>query len=265
MKRNPSTSILFSILLFSLTLLIAGSAVADVFIRQVVHTGPVEMGGQTHPARTDTSAAWMGGDRITMITDENRSIIVRADEGKMYMVDHGAKKYAVIPIDFTSFMEEAAAASGEDVDQQQLQATKDAMKQMMGEVKVTVTETEETKKIKEWEAKKYISEISMAMGTSRSEIWATKDIDINYEMLWSASNAMMAILPGFEDMVAKMQQIEGMPIKTISTMTMMGNEMTNESEVLEVLDKPAPEGIYDIPADYAKEEFGKSMQGQMGR
>ncbi len=261
MSRFTGTVVVRVAMFAALICALAGAASADIYMVQVHHTPELQMMGQTQPARTDTGSVWVTSDKVASLTGDNTSIIVRADLGKMYMIDHGAKKYTELPVNFNDMVDSMMAEAAEDSDDAQLAQAKEMMKQMMGEVKMTVTPTDSTQKIRDWDTRKYVAEITMSMGTTVSDMWVTKDVDINYEALWSATNAMLAILPGFDDMIAKMKTIEGMPVKTITTTTMMGQKMTSTFEVIEISTKDAPAGIYEVPEGYTKESFGKSMPG----
>lgn len=261
MSRINGNALVRVALLLAMVCLLASAASADTFIRQVTHSPELQMMGQTQPARTDTGTIWIGEDRVAMITDVNRKVVVRADKGVMYMIDNSAKKYTELPVDFGELVDSMVAEAAEGTPEPELEQAKQMMKQMMGEVKMTVTPTDSTMKIREWDTRKYISEITMNMGTTTSEMWVTEDADVDFEVLWSAMSAMLAILPGFDDMVKEMSQIKGIPIKTSTTTTMMGQKMTTTNEVLEISTNDAPDGTYDVPEGYTKESFGKSMPG----
>lgn len=261
MLRITGTTLIRIALCMALVCAFAATTSADTFMRQVHHTPEMQYMGQVTPARTDTGTIWVAEDRVAALTNKNSAVVVRADLGRMYMIDHNAKKYTELPVNFNELMDSVAAAAGEDLSDEKLQQAKQMMAQMMGEVKMTVTPTDETQEIRGYNTRKYIVDMSMSMGQYKTEMWVAKDVKINTEALWSATNAMLAILPGFDDMIAKMKSIEGLPIKSTTTTTMMGQEMVSTFEVVELITKDAPAGTYEVPEGYTKESFGAQMPG----
>jgi hypothetical protein len=95
--------------------------------------------------------------------------------------------------------------------------------------------------------------MSLGMGgTSASEAWATEDLKIDYTMAFTAANAMMASMPGFEKIIQEMKKVKGVVVYQTGTVKMMGAEVTSTTELVECADKAAPAGNYDIPAGYKK-------------
>jgi len=124
--------------------------------------------------------------------------------------------------------------------------------QMM-QPKVSVTETGETQKIKNWKCKKYIMTMKMMGTTSNSEIWATEDIKIDYELYMTLGLSMMPKTPGLDKMLEEMKKIKGLTVLSTATTSMMGTDVKNTQELLEVAEKSAPGGTYDIPGGYKKQ------------
>jgi len=226
---------------------------ADTFIKQVNKTDAVEMMGQKQPAKSDTNTTWYSSDKACMIDAEGNTIIYRADKGVMYMIDHNKKSYAELPLTWLS----------DTVDKDENPEMSEQMKMMSGMMKfnVTVTPTEESKKIKDWDATKYIVEIDMGMGKLKSDIWATPDLEIDVSAYMAMSNAVMSMFDGFDEGIKEMRKIEGMPVLSTSEVMMMGTAMKSSTELLEFAEKDAPDGIYDIPEGYEKTD----MTGPMGR
>ena len=129
---------------------------------------------------------------------------------------------------------------------------KNMMKGMMGNMSAKVTETGETKKIGDWNCRKYLIEMDMGMGKSQSEAWATEDLRIDYSLYFTSANAMMASQPGFDKIVKEMQKVKGVIVYQTAKVKMMGAEVTSTTEVLECSDKAAPAGNYEVPAGYKK-------------
>ena len=223
------------------------SASAATFLKQVTHTDPATMMGKTQPAKDDTSSIWLAKDMACMMNADNTAIIVRSDKGLFYLIDNNKKSYSELAIEALGDMAKMAGLEGEAGAQHAKM-----MQGMMGSMKVTVTPTEETKKIKDWNAKKYIVEMSMAMGTTKSEHWASEDIKLDYEMFQLISNAFMAQMPGFQDILTEMKKIKGVTVESATEANVMGSTVKSTTKVLEFAEKDPPAGVFDIPKDYKK-------------
>ncbi len=233
---------------------LAGTAMADSFFKQAVHTDAFEMMGQTAPEKNDTTTVWLTEGKACSQTGSEAAVIFDAKKGLMYMVDHEKKEYSVIPMDlFGGEAKEGAVESDEMAKM---------MQAMGGSVEITVTPTDETAKIGDWNATKYNVDMKIMMMASKQELWATEDIKIDYAMFNAVSSGMMAQLPGFDKIIEEMKQVKGIPIKSITRTSAMGGEVVTTTELLEYAEKDAPDGVFDIPEGYKKVEAGMGMGGK---
>ena len=225
---------------------------ADTFVKQVDNTDAVEMMGQKQPARSDTSTAWYTEDKACMISARGNAVVYRADKGVMYMIDHNKKTYAEVPL---TWLSDAVEEAKEDPE------TSQGMGAMGGMMKfeVKVTPTEETKKVRDWEATKYIVEVDMGVGKMTTNTWATSEVDIDGSAFTAMNSAQMAIFEDFGEGMEEMEKIEGVPVLSNTEMMMMGTSMTSNYEVIELEEKEAPEGIYEIPEGYEKTDLPNPM------
>ena len=229
---------------------------ADSFIKQVTHTGAIKIMGEDQPAKDDTSMIWLAKDKACMIMPDDHAVIIRSDEGFVYMVDHGKKSYAKMPLSVLTNPEQMMGAK----DEEEAQAMAAMMKGMMS-VKVTVTPTDEKKKIRNWNAKKYIVETKMPMGSTKSELWASEEVNIDVELFRSVTNAVKSFMPGYSDIMKEMKKIKGIAVLSDDESQMMGVAVKTRTELLECAKKDAPAGIYDVPKGY-KEEDTPDMMGR---
>jgi hypothetical protein len=228
-------------------LVLSSLAHADVFMKKNRHTDPMKMMGMTTPAKDETVTTWVAEGKMS--TDSPESIvIVRIDKDVMYNVMKKEKKYMEIPL-------------SKMVDTMADPKMAEAMKGLAGQMKITVTETSETKTINSWKCRKYIQVMEVPMmGPMSSEIWASPDIKIDYEMYFKAAAAAYSRMPGMSgalaDMVKEMKKIKGMPVLTTTTMKMMGSEMKSSEELVEVKEDKAPANVFEVPAGYKKVNMG---------
>lgn len=241
---NKKIALWSTILIFVLSIaFLPTPAKADTYIKKMKHTDAVTIMGQTQPAKDEEGVTWMSEEKMREDEGTSKSTIIRFDQKKIYVIEHDKKEYTGIdlPIDFEKVLPPEAQQ----------------MMQMM-QVTAKVTETEETQKIKGWDCKKYLLEISISMmGMNmpmKMEMWVTKDLDINLDLYEKFYTEMLALQPMFKDFAEEFKKIDGYAVMTDMTMNMMGSEMKSHEEVVSVEEKDAPEGTYEIPSDYTKSE-----------
>ena len=249
MKNARATFILGLAVLVGLAL--ALPARADVYMKQKVHTDAIQIMGQSQPAKDMIMTMWITDNTARMDQEGGISTLLLADQKILYMIDHAKKQYAAMPLDFDKIIQEAA---GDDPEKAEAMAKMPAfMKNMMGSMSAKVTDTGEKKTIGAWSCRKYLLEMNMSMaGTMNAETWATEDIKLDYTKVFAAANAMMAAMPGFENILQEMKKIKGVVVFQTAKTKVMGAEVGSTTELLEAGDKNAPAGTYDLPAGYKK-------------
>ena len=219
----------------------------DVYMKQKTHTGSFTMMGQTQPEKEETNIVWLGENKVRVDSGNGQSTLLLGDKGLIYVIDNNKKTYMEMPLD----MGQAMAGQGEQGGKAS-EMMQGMMKGMMGGMSVTVTDVGETKKIGAWNCRKYLVAMKMPMGETDSETWATQDVKIDAKFYFTAMNAMMARMPGFQDMMKEMQKVKGVVAYQSTKTKMRGSEIASTMELIECADKGAPAGTYDLPAGYAK-------------
>jgi hypothetical protein len=237
MEKRRASRLVFIVCLI-LFVLGAVTAQAEIYLKQKVHTDSYKAMGKTE--KDSVTVLWLGAQRARTDQGEESSMIMLLDQGLMYFIDHKKQRYTEMPMDLSKELEsENSQAAG-------------LFKGLMGGMSAKVTETAETKKIGKWNCRKYLIEYTMPMGKSNAEAWATTDIKIDYELFYTASNAMMAAQPGFGKVLEELKKIKGIIVYQVSVANAMGAAVTTTTEVLECLEKAAPAGIYELPGGYKK-------------
>ena len=257
MRFGNITSIVTALVIV-VTFGIGGPALADNFFKQVVHTGAFEMMGQTTPETNDTTTMWLSEDKAYSSMGDTAAVIFYLEKGEICFINHQKKEYTTMPMDLGEIIDEVLEEEDEEA-RQMAELVKGMAGAIMGSIEISVTPTEETRKIGEWDCKKYNVDLSMAMMKSKQELWATEDIQVDYTMFRAVSGGMMAQMPGFDKMLEEMKQIKGLPVKTVATASIMGSEAVTTTELIEYTEKDAPDGIFDIPEGYKKVEMGMGM------
>ena len=232
-------------------LVMVGSSIQaeDIYMKRVIHTDPITMGGQTQPASDDTTEIWLSKDAAYTSTP-NGNVLVRADKHVMYYMNPEAKTYFEIPMSLLG-------ASKEAIDSMPA----NPMAAMMGSVTMTVTPTEETKKIGDWNAKKYNVQLNLGFGVSNSEYWTTEDLDADHDIMTAATTAAMSMLPGYEDIVKEVGKIEGVLVESSTEVSMMGAVVKSYDKLIDFSKKNAPAGTFEIPEGYTKSDMHPGLQG----
>jgi hypothetical protein len=250
MKKKLALRVLSSVFIGILVFATA-QARADVFMKQKVHTDAMQMMGQSQPAKDSTMTIWLAEGKARMDHEGGMSSLLLGDQKILYMIDHNKKQYAEMPLDFDKMMQQAAGDNPEAA--QAMAKMPGLMKNMMAGMSAKVTGTSETKTIGNWNCRKYLIEMNMGMaGTTTSEAWATEDLKIDYTKIFTAANAMLASMPGFENIIQEMKKIKGVVVYQVSKTKVMGSEVGSTTELLECSDQAAPAGTYDLPAGYKK-------------
>ena len=230
---------------------IGGPALADSYVKQATRVDAFEMMGQKSPETNDTSIVWLTDGKSCCLVGSGESIIFDSEKGSIFMVNHEKKEYSQVSMNLFG--------GGSDEDASKDNNMAKMMQAMGGSMKVTVVLTDKTDKIGDWDVQLYNVELAIAMMPSKQEIWATKDIKIDYSLYNAVSNGMMAQMPGFEKIVEEMKKIEGIPVKTVTRTSAMGSEMVTTTNLIEFAEKDAPDGIFDIPEGYKKVDGGMGM------
>jgi hypothetical protein len=226
----------------------------DVFIKQKNHTDGFSMMGQTQPAKDEMFETWMGQNKARMDHGEDSSIIIRLDKNVMCLVDHSKMQYVEMAIGGKNDIFSSALSSSNLSGEEQAQAKKmmEGFTKMM-KPSVTVTASGETQKINNWNCNKYSMKMSMMGTTSNFDIWATENIKIDYDLYRNLAFSIMGQTPGVEDMMKEMSKIKGIVVLQQGTMSMMGTDVKSSQELIEVSDKDAPAGTYEVPQGYKKQ------------
>ena len=226
---------------------------ADLYLKQQQHTDAVTMMGQTQPERTVVSEIWMTPTRTVMSSDESKTI-VDFEAKTISIADHKKKTIMQMPLDFSKM---ADRTSGDMSEKDKVEFQK-VMGKLM-DVKVSVQPTNEKKKIRQWQCQKYLQTMEMAMGKITSEIWATPEITIDYDLYAKYTAAMFASMPGMGQnlgaVMNEMKKIKGVHVYTVQKTEMMGKTFGSTVELLEYKEGKAPANAFDMPTGYKKQSM----------
>lgn len=225
-------------------------AQADFLIKSKKHSDAlVIMGQQQKPEKDEIGATWLAKDKMRRDEGEERTTVVRYDTKKIYVIDHTKKTYSEmdLPIDMEALVPEQA--------KQMLQTM---------EVSASVTDTGETQTIQDWKCTKYLVEISLSMmGMAmpiKMDIWASKDLGIDLKAYEKFNAEILSLNPMFKDLIEEFKKMEGYPVLTKFSMSIMGSEQKFEEQVISADKTDAPAGTYDLPEGYTEAPYNPMEQ-----
>jgi hypothetical protein len=110
----------------------------------------------------------------------------------------------------------------------------------------------------------------MAMMPMQIKMYTTTDVPFDYKnyMKNFYSTLVKTQMMGIDEAsIAELGKIDGFVIAQELTGDMMGAKIRQQSEVVEVAEKPAPAGIYSVPDGYTKKDTLtiEELQDQQGR
>ncbi|MBN2135219.1 MAG: DUF4412 domain-containing protein [Acidobacteria bacterium] len=173
--------------------------------------------------------------------NEQSSILFHPN-GDMIFLNHAEKNYSVI-------------------DFEQLKPMLDMAMGMMGEIKTDVSNTGKTQKIGKYPTTLWKVKMTSQMFNMDLDVYVTPEIkqgDIykKFQEKWALMQGPMA------DMVKKMNSMDGFAVKTVGSVSVMGQTVNMINEVTEVDSKAIPAKMFAVPAGYTKTEFNLTdMQG----
>jgi hypothetical protein len=235
---------------FSLLLLLAAAASADVYVKSKMHSDAFAMMGQNRPAKDETTEQWFNDNQFAMITPET-SVIVDLGKNVLYLINNTQKDYieSPLPFDFTKILDPQVAQ----------------MMSGMLKMTVTVTPTGQTKTIGQWNCTGYDVALNMMMMPLKIAVWATTDVPFDMTKFSKLYGDIMKAQMHLDDAsVKEMQKVKGYWISSETTMEIMGTKMRTTNEVVEITKKNPPAGIYSVPAGYTKKDK-LSMQDLQNR
>jgi len=230
---------------------LAATVSADTYIRQATHQDGFQMQGQTMEPSDDTTITWLVKDMARSDSKEG-TIIWRTDKDMVYMLDNEKKTYSEMPLSKLGDMK--AMMGLEDMSEEEAKMMEQQMAPMMAmmQVSVTVTPTEETKKVGDYNCKKYVVDMKVGMMNMKSDFWVSKDFEMDYEAFKNLNLSQMLFMPGADKVIEEFEKMDGFIVMSEGV---VNNTIKNSTKVLEVTEKDAPEGNYEIPEGYKKEKF----------
>lgn len=203
------------VLLSILFLGLSTSLFADLTIVQKVASGPIL--GQ--PGKNTTMKQYYKGSKSRVDTDENTFIIIDVQAGKMYTVDHSKKQVMVMS-------------------QEMMNKTMELGMTMMGGGNFQVNKTGKSDTVNGFKCEEY----QIASKALNAVSCVTTDVDMKELEPFRAFG---------QDIVGKaLSGLPGLAVRSQFKLTMMGQDVSGSSEVVNITKDAVPDSLFVIPADY---------------
>ncbi len=233
---------LATVFLIIATLAISPFAVkADHLIKGKKHTDAMSMMGE--PEKDEDTTTWLGKNKMRQDVGGVTNLI-RMDLNKMYIINHVDKTYSEMDLPLNL----------DDILPPEAKQMMDAM-----DISSTITATGETQTINDWQCQKYLIEISVSMmGMEmpiKMDMWTSNDLGVDLNEFKELYTQILETNPVFKDFIGEFAKIEGYPVLTEFSMSMMGTEQKSREEVFSAEKTTPPAGTYDLPEGYTKTAF----------
>ena len=227
---------------------------ADMYIEsKTTHNAPDKAGLE------ELEKAYVTADKMKIALSDGEIIIFRLDKGLMWNIDSSSKTYAE-----TTFKELKESAQQSMKDMQEAMAKmspeeRKEMEQFMPQFDISKkTEVKIEKKGEKRDVSGNKCELIIATtDTTRSEMWVTEQMkyDKDAKKFFEAMSSIFSDIPSFQEMASMYQtltKIEGVPMETITTVTMGYESYSSTSIVSNVEQKKINDSEFDLPVGLKK-------------
>lgn len=218
-------------------------AAADTVVTLKNHSDEVVVMGQRTPAVDNLHYYWFGDDVVRYDMGDT-SIITNLEARKLFIVNHPDRTYSEIDLPFT-FKSLVGAEMAPMMDQ---------MMQMMTP-NVTVTPSNRAGEFAGYACAYSQMTMSMAMMQMTSEMCLSESVPIDFERYKAMYEMRGELAPNSSWMRELASKLRGFPVRSDSTMTMMGNSFASWQELQSVDQQSAPAGHYAPPEDYRQVKY----------
>jgi len=230
-----------AIFLFLTVLLLVSTLTADIYIKTRINVDPISAFGQNVPASEIFSEQWIGTD-LTAIISQGMNYLFDLKKNKVYLISQATKSYLELtpPIDYAQLLPPELSQ----------------MAQVWQQMTIKVTPKNETKVINNIPCQAYQLEMTVMMYPVEMTVWASEKLPYNLkDYLERIQPEMMKMeLKVSGETASELNKIKGLWVAYEMKAQSMGTEISSRAELVEISQKPAPAGVYAIPADYQKKD-----------
>jgi hypothetical protein len=225
---------------------------ADVYVKNMKKTEAFEMMGKKVPENLRIEEQWLGKNRFAVFT-EKLNIIADFEKEHVYFIIPKIKQYYRFStnVDQAKLKELLPPKVYEIISSIQISGVK-------------VNLNLEKKKVGNWDCNGSEFEMTIMipqinlMPKIKVRMWTTREVPFDYksysegmtEFFQRVFLGILNIDEGSRTELEKLAAVEGFQVYGEAIISIFGSEIREISQCLEVVEKPAPAGIYSVPADY---------------
>jgi hypothetical protein len=216
----------------------AAPAAGDTLLTLKNHRDGFRHEGMSQPPHDATVELWIGDGRIRR-DDGTMAVVVSGD--RLLLVNHETRSYSVLglPVDLETLLPESMRQTAE-----------------MWKLAVEITPREETRRIGDWNAKRYDVELTNALGLAMSStLWITGELEVDLAPFRRLSSVLASLQPGGAETMRPLAELPGFPVLLETTADMAGTVVRSEERLQSVERREPPAGLYEPPAGYAERAF----------
>lgn len=221
----------------------ASLAVADVYVKEQVHTDGYYYGGRVTEPSDRTTKTWIGDDKLSYISD-NRIIIFDLSDSTLTFINRTDSTYATttLPMEWGNLCDEQTAA-----------------RVQMFPMDGTFKETGETKELdgrlcKEYEVNSYIPYEGTRYNETDTKVWVTTDVPFDVEMYNEINSHNLKLQNFGDEFRERLVNIKGLRLHMESEIYLKGSSYKSSRKVVEILEKEPPTDVYSPPAGFTQKE-----------
>jgi len=211
----------------------------------ITETGAMSLPGEFRAASTDTSILWLSESQARRDT-RGRSFLVDGPTTTVTMVNHVDRTWTTMSAAEVQAQLNQLALDNSESGNMQLERIKDML-----DVAARVTDTGQTETIDGYQCKRWIVEMNMGKQETTSEVWLTKDIDVDYSLLQYISTPALSAIPGGKGALRELAKLEGVPVLSTALLRIMNREGQSESRLHSVDTVQLSPDFFLPPTDYA--------------
>jgi len=231
----------FSILLF--LLFVTTCVQADIYVQQESHTDSYYYGGIPYPEVDEMEEVWIGDNVYAYIT-ERRNVVVDLNRNMLLFINHRDSTYvnSPLPFDWSNLVSDELAA-----------------RLQMFQTTGTLEESEEVKKIGEWECQRYdITSWIPYEGNTYDEketvIWVTRDVPFDLNMYGEIIIILRQLMNYTIEFVNELATVKGFLIAAETVTYVKGFGYQSTDRVIDISEKMPPAEVYAVPKGYTEKE-----------
>lgn len=218
-----------SVLLLAAFLLLSFNAFALEHLKTVSKVTIIM--GEGQPPIENMTTSWLSPKGMRTELGQGMNLLFRTADSKFYVLYPEKKEYSVADIEkLKPFISQGDM--------------------MSGDITATADFTGKTEKVGDWDTKVWNYTLNSTGGwTMNSTSWDSTKYTWT-PVVKQYYDEFLKYQGKRSELTKQLMKSDGMPMKMVADMTMMGQKMSFKYEITEVSEDPIPDDLFEIPADY---------------